>query len=217
MKVFIIGAGGVGFRTAQALMARGHVVGGLYRRPQQAERLTGIGMDATPGDLVRMDAGQLAQAMQGYDAIVFSAGAGDADNHAMTEAVDGDGVVKAIAAAGLAGIRRFLLVSVFPEAWRERHMDRGFEHYIAVKKRADIALSRSRLDWVILRPSALKDEPGTGTVSLGVAEFHAEVRRDDVAATLAEMIDTPAVNRQILELTQGDVPISAAVAAMAGD
>lgn len=43
MKVFIIGAsGGVGFRAAQALKERGHAIGGLYRRPQRAERLTGI-------------------------------------------------------------------------------------------------------------------------------------------------------------------------------
>jgi hypothetical protein len=114
------------------------------------------------------------------------------------------------------GIQRFLLVSVFPEAWRERHMDAGFEHYIAVKKEADMALSESGLDWVILRPSALKNDPGVGTVNLGVAQIHTEVRRDDVAATLTELIHAPAVSRKILELTEGDTPIAEAVGAVAG-
>ena len=61
----------------------------------------------------------------------------------MIDAVDGDGVSKAIAAARLAGISRLLLVSVFPEAWRERHKPESFEHYMAAKKRADVALVRS--------------------------------------------------------------------------
>ena len=133
----------------------------------------------------------------------------------MTTAIDRDGVVKSIDAAGLAGVKRFLLVSVFPEAWRERHMDAGFEHYMAVKKQADIALSESNLDWVILRPSALKNDPGVGTVSLAVAQIHTEVRRDDVAATLAELVHAPAVSRKILELTEGDTPIAEAVGALA--
>ena len=66
----------------------------------------------------------------------------------------------------------------------------------------------------ILRPSALKNEPGTGTINLGVAQIHTEVRRDDVAATLAELIHTPAVSRKILELTEGSTPISKAVGAI---
>jgi uncharacterized protein YbjT (DUF2867 family) len=192
---------------------RGDEVDGLYRRPDQAHALDGIGVAATQGDLLRIDAQQLAQAMQGSDAIVFSAGAGG-ESDAMTTAIDRDGVVKSMVAARLAGIQRFLLVSVFPEAWRERHMDAGFEHYIAVKKEADMALSESGLDWVILRPSALKNDPGVGTVNLGVAQIHTEVRRDDVAATLAELIHASAVSRKILELTEGDTPIAEAVGAI---
>jgi uncharacterized protein YbjT (DUF2867 family) len=115
----------------------------------------------------------------------------------------------------IAGITRIILVSVFPEAWRERHMDESFEHYIIVKKRADVELVQSGLDWVILRPSALKNDPGVGTVSLGLAQFHTEVRRDDVAATLAALAHTPSVHRKILELTEGPTPIGEAVAAQA--
>lgn len=214
MKVFIVGiAGETGFRLARLLKDRGDEVDGLYRRPDQARALDGIGVAATQGDLLHIDVQQLAQAMQGSDAVVFSAGAGG-ESDAMTTAIDRDGVVKSMEAAGLAGIQRFLLVSVFPEAWRERHMDAGFEHYIAVKKEADIALSESGLDWVIVRPSALKNDPGVGTVSLGVAQIHTEVRRDDVAATLAELIHAPSVSQQILELTEGDTPIAEAVGAL---
>lgn len=93
-------------------------------------------------------------------------------------------------------------------------MDRGFEHYIAVKKRAAVELSRSGLDWVILRPSVLKEDPGLGTVNLGAAQLHTEISRDDVAATLAELTHPPPyVGRKVLEVTEGPTPIGQAVAA----
>ena len=215
MKIFIVGiAGGTGLRLARVLKSRGDDVDGLYRRPAQAKTLAGIGVTTTLGDIVRMDPEQLAAAMQGTDVIVFTAGAGESDSDAMTDAIDGDGVTKSIAAAGMAGIQRFILVSVFPDAWRERHMDESFEHYIAVKKKADVELAHSGLDWVILRPSALKNDAGVGTVSLSPAEFHTEIRRDDVAATLAELVHTPAIRRRILEVTEGATPIGEAVAAL---
>lgn len=158
-----------------------------------------------------MDEAQLAEMMGGSDVVVFTAGAGGKDSDAATDMIDGLGVSKAIVAAGLSGARRFYLVSVFPEAWRERHMDQSFEHYIAVKKRADIELTQSDLEWVILRPSALLDEPGTGTISLGVANVHTEVRRDDVASTMVELINTPRIKNAILELTEGSIPVRDAV------
>ena len=154
----------------------------------------------------------LAAIIEGSQVLLFTAGAGGGDDETLTDKVDGHGVSKLIAAAHLAGIRRLILVSVFPEAWRERHMDESFEHYMSVKKRADVELSRTNLDWVILRPAALTNDAGVGTVSLGVAGLHTEVRRDDVAATLVELAHTPSLRRRILELSEGPISIAEAVA-----
>lgn len=61
MKVFIVGiAGGVGSRLARLLTAAGDQVDGLYRRPEQGERLAAEGIHATYGDLTRLDATALA-------------------------------------------------------------------------------------------------------------------------------------------------------------
>ncbi|WP_327169716.1 NAD(P)H-binding protein [Streptomyces subrutilus] len=76
-----------------------------------------------------------------------------------------------------------------------------------------MALSRSDLDWLNHRPSLLTDDPGTGTVSLGPAEFHGRIPRADVAATLAELLHGPRIHRQILELNTGSTPIREAVTA----
>ncbi|MBE1584534.1 uncharacterized protein YbjT (DUF2867 family) [Nonomuraea angiospora] len=76
---------------------------------------------------------------------------------------------------------------------------------------AEVVVARSGLDWLILRPSPLTDDPGTGVVSLGPAELHGQIPRADVAETLAALIHEPRIGRQILELNTGDTPIPEAV------
>jgi uncharacterized protein YbjT (DUF2867 family) len=213
MNTFIIGiTGGVGGQAARELRARGDDVSGLIRRPEQHAEVAEFGGEGRVGDLTDLTPAALAELMGPADSVLFSAGSGGGDMKATT-AIDGDGVSKAIEAAKLAGVRRFVLVSVFPEAWRDRDEGAGFEHYIRVKKDAEVALTRSDLDWVIVRPAALLDDPGRGSITLGPAEIHDEVSRADVAATLAEIIHQRGISRQILELTGGDVPIPDAVAA----
>ena len=215
MNVFIVGIGsGVGRRVGEKLAAAGDAPTGLVRQQRQLETLASSGLKPMLGDLVTMSVGALADAIRGSDAVVFSAGAGGKDGDDATTRIDGDGPGKLAEAAALAGVRRFVLVSVFPEAWRERHMNASFEHYMVQKKRAEIALVQTDLDWLIVRPSALLDDPGTGRVDLGLAKVHETITRDDVATTLVELLRSPDLNRLILEVTGGDIPIADAVAAV---
>ena len=73
-----------------------------------------------------------------------------------------------------------------------------------------IALIRTS-DW--LGAKHLAGRPGAGAVSLGPAEFHGQITRDDVASTLAELLHEPRIGRQILELNEGSTPIEEAVQA----
>jgi uncharacterized protein YbjT (DUF2867 family) len=214
-KVFVIGAAGkVGRRLSCLLSERGHQVAALHRRPEQADELKALGATPVVGSLLELDAARLAELVSGNEIVVFTAGAGGAGIE-LTNAVDGRGLELATEAASIAGIRRFILVSVFPDALRDKEPSAGFENYIAVKKRADVHLVQSGLDWVIVRPGTLLDEPGTGKVRADVAICYGDVPRDDVAATIVELIDQPAVNRIIIELTTGDVPVAEAVRRLA--
>ena len=80
-----------------------------------------------------------------------------------------------------------------------------------VKRQADNALAASELDWVILRPGTLVSEDGNGLVNAGLAISYGCVARGSVAKMLAALIDTPAIRREIIELTDGDIPVPDAV------
>lgn len=208
-RIFIIGgAGKIGRRLAEQAASGGHQALALYRAPSQAEELRALGAEPVQGDLLQLQAGELAALMRGSDVVVFSAGAGGKGGTAMTDAIDGKGLELAVAAATAAQVPRFLLVSAFPEAGRGKHLSDTFENYMAVKKRADVHLAESPLDWVILRPGTLVDSTGSGRVRTGPAIPYGEVPRDDVASTLLALIDMPAVSREIIELTTGDEPVA---------
>ncbi|MGO6731237.1 NAD-dependent epimerase/dehydratase family protein [Rhizobium ruizarguesonis] len=212
MKIFIIGVtGGVGERTAKFLLAKGHEVSAIVRDGPRASKLEGQGITPYLDDVVKASVVSLADRIKGSDIVLFTAGAGGHDGSKMTTAVDGDGPAKVAQAAKIAGTNRFYLVSVFPEAGRDRGMGDEFEHYMVEKKKAETQLVLTDLDWVILRPSTLTNHVGAGTVDLGLAKMHVEISRDDVAATLVALMENPSIVRVILEATGGTTPIADAV------
>jgi len=101
---------------------------------------------------------------------------------------------------------------VFPEAGRSRETNDGFEHYMRIKKAADVYLTATDLDWVVVRPGTLTDSPGAGTVHAGWAIPYGDVHRDDVAAFLAAALHEPRLHHVIVELTDGETPVDTAVA-----
>lgn len=108
----------------------------------------------------------------------------------------------------------FVLVSAFPESERGRFLSDGYEHYMRVRKAADVYLTRTPLDWLIIRPGPLRDEPGH--VSAGVATDYAPITRD-VAEFIAAALHEPALRRIIIELTGGPIAIVDAVNILATD
>lgn len=215
MKVFQIGAaGGVGRRLAGMLAERGDEVTGMHRAPEQAEVIRAAGAVPVAGDLIADSVEELAERLRGHDAVVFSAGA-HGTGMDKTTLIDGTGLEKAAEAAARAGVLRFVLVSVFPDAGRGGEVREGFEHYMRVKKAADVHLTRTDLDWVIVRPGTLRDEPGDGLVTAGLAVEYGDVRRDNVAAFIAAALHEPRLSREIVELTDGDSPVDEAVSLLA--
>lgn len=210
-RVFQIGAaGGVGRRLTALLTAEGHQVTGMHRADGQDAVIRAAGGTPVTGDLIADPVDALTERIAGSDAVVFSAGA-HGTGADKTSAIDGDGLIKAASAASAAGVRRFVLVSVFMDAGRDRPRATGFEHYMAVKRQADVHLAATDLDWLIVRPGTLLDDAGTGRVRAGIAIAYGSIPRDDVAAFLAAVLFRPEINRTAVELVSGDDPVADAI------
>lgn len=209
--VFIFGiTGRVGRLLAGRLRSRGAAVSGLVRTPQQAVVLDEAAMSTVVGDLGTRTTADLEAMIANSDVVVYAAGSNAGPQH-VTDDVDLAALGRVSEAVGSSPGTRLILLSVLPEAWRERSLSDDEEHYFAVKKRAEVSLVRRDIDWVILRPSLLTDDPGSGTVSLGPAEEHGAIAREDVAAVLEALVLEPTISRQILELNEGTVAITEAV------
>ncbi len=214
MKTLVIGgAGGVGRRLTALLTADGDTVSGLHRGAAQSGAVEAAGGTSVLFDLVDQTTEELAALLAGHDAVVFAAGA-HGTGRDQTTLIDGRGLEKAADAARQAGVRRFVLVSVFPDAGRSAETNAGFEHYMSVKKAADVQLTSSDLDWLVVRPGTLTDDTGTGTVRAGWAVPYGDVTRDDVAAFIAAALHEPRLHHVVVELTEGDTPVDAAVAGL---
>lgn len=211
VRVFVTGiTGSIGSRVARRLLKTGTRVRGLVRTSAQRSHWLAEGAEIEVADLTSATVAELATILRGITTIVYAAGSNGGARE-ITDAIDVEGVAKIVAAAEHAHARQLILVSVMPEAWRDRTLDEDEEYYFAAKKRAEVVVTRSSVNWVILRPSLLLDDPGTGLVSMGPAEIHRGIPREDVAEVLTALIRDGRARRQILELDRGGTPIAEAV------
>jgi uncharacterized protein YbjT (DUF2867 family) len=209
------GHGKIGLRLATLLAGRGDVVTGVVRNPDHGPDLERAGATPAVLDLEAARADELAAVLTGADAVVFAAGAGPGSGVTRKETVDRAAAVLLADAARIAGVRRYLLVSS-PGVDERPVPSRGevWAAYIAAKKAAEESIrAADDLDWTILRPGALTDDPGVGKVLLAPPPVaYGSVTRDDTAAVLVALLGAPRSAGKVLELREGDVEVHEAVA-----
>ncbi|MFH8366276.1 SDR family oxidoreductase [Streptomyces sp. NPDC018031] len=218
MRIVIAGGHGrIALRLERLLAGRGDEVAGIIRKPGQAGDLLAAGAEPVVCDLESASVGDVARHLESADAVVFAAGAGPGSGAARKETVDRAAAVLLADAAEQAGVRRYLMVSSMgadPEA--PDGADPVFTAYLRAKGAADEAIrTRPGLDWTILRPGRLTDDPGTGRVTLAGRTGRGEVSRDDVAAALVALLDEERTTGLTLELIGGDQPVADAARALA--
>ena len=204
MDVLIAGGHGQVARRLIRLLARdGHSARGLIRNPDHAADLEADGGVPVVCDLEREDPAPHAR---GADAIVFAAGAGPGSGAERKQTVDLGAAVKCVEAARAAGVSRFVIVSSIgaqdPDAGPE-----AMRPYLRAKADADAAVAASGLDWTIVRPGSLTNDPGTGQVDVSTAlGRRGPVPRDDVALVLLETLQAPSTIGLTFEAFAGDAP-----------
>lgn len=211
--VILGGHGKIALRLAGLLVDRGVSVSSVVRNPDHEADVAARGASPVVLDLEHTDVDGIAEVLSGHDAVVWSAGAGGGDP-ARTYAVDRDAAIRSVDAAGLAGVRRYVLVS-YKGAGPDHGVpeDHPFFPYAEAKAAADEYLRRSGLDWTIVAPGRLTDDPGTGRIDLTADAPRDDVPRDDVALVLDAVLELPETVGHILEFVSGDTPIEQALRA----
>jgi uncharacterized protein YbjT (DUF2867 family) len=212
MEVVIAGGHGqIALRLARLLSARGDRVRSLIRNPDHASGVSDVGAEPVVADLEALD--DVSSCVSGADAVVFAAGAGPGSGSERKRTVDYGGAVKLIEAAKKNGIDRYVIVSAIsvdrPEEWSDQ-----MRPYYEAKRDADQAVLESGLSYTIVRPGGLTDDPGTGLVKVGTDLERGEIPREDVAATLLAVLETPSTIGETFELVSGDTPIEEAIRAL---
>lgn len=207
MKVFVVGANGqIGRRLVQMLNnSERHTVRAMVRKEEQAEALLQSGIDAVVADL-EGPVEDIAKVARGCEATVFTAGSGGHTGADKTLLVDLDGAVKTIEACEKIGMERFIMVSAL-QAHRRENWNERIKHYYVAKHYADRVLKQSDLNYTIIRPGRLLNEPGTGKIAAAENLDRASVPREDVAATVLHALDEAHTYRRSFDLVSGEVPI----------
>jgi uncharacterized protein YbjT (DUF2867 family) len=212
MDVVVLGGHGQIARQLLALLAaRGDRARGIVRNLNQVDDLRAIGAEGLVGDVERES---ITPLVAGADAVVMAAGAGPGSGPERKRTVDYGGAVSLIDAAKANGVTRYVIVSSMGAG----DPDAGsgpMGAYLQAKADADTALRDSGLDFTIVRPGRLTDEPATGRVdaasSLG---RRGSITRADTAAVLLAALDTPSSIGRTFEVLEGETPVAEAIAAL---
>ena len=203
------GHGKIALILGRLLAERGDTVRGLIRNPDQGDDLRAVGIEPVIADLESES--DIASAIRGADAVVFAAGAGPGSGDARKKTVDLGGAVKLVEAAKAEGVSRYLIVSSMGAEKAPADGAEGFGAYLQAKFEADEAVRASGLDYTVVRPGGLTDDPGTGLVTIAEKTDRGKVPRADVAAVFVACLDSPSTIGQSFDLISGTTPIADAL------
>ena len=211
MRVVIAGGHGkIALLLERLLAERGDSVAGFIRNPEHAIDLQAAGAQALVVDLEKATVDEVASHLDGVDAVVFAAGAGPGSGAARKETVDRNAAVLLADAAEAAKVRRYVMISSMraDAGAPDDAGDRVFVAYLRAKGAADDNVrAREALDATIVRPGHLTNDPGTGRVMIADSTGRGSIPREDVAAVLLAVLDSPGTTGQTFELIAGDTPI----------
>jgi uncharacterized protein YbjT (DUF2867 family) len=207
MKILVTGATGfIGPKVVHALRAQDRDVRALVRRPEQAAKLGGWGVELVRGDIT--DPGAVRAAFEGCTHVVHLV-AIIRGRPADFERVMTEGTRHLVAAAREAGVERFVLMSALGTSDAADPVP-----YFAAKWQEEREVVASGLEYTIFRPSfvfgrdggvlptfikQVRYSPVVTVIGPGLQRSQ-PIWADDVAAIFAQGVDHPQAANRLFEL-----------------
>lgn len=201
MNILVAGAHGkTGLQIVEHLVEQDHNVRAMIRDESQSKQMEERGALPYIADLER----DVEFAVEGSDAVIFAAGSGPDTGEEKTWSIDRDGAIKLIDACERNGVERFVLLSSVgtdkPEEGPEK-----LRSYLKAKAESEERLRKSNLNFTIVRPGMLNDDPESGNI-IAMERLDGkmgQVSRSDVALTIAKSVEQPSTFHKTFEMIGG--------------
>ena len=206
MKVLVIGANGkTGTRVIKRLKENLHDPLAMIRYPSQRVKFDEIGVPTVIADLEY----PIDHAVMGCDAIIFAAGSGSHTGKDKTVLVDHIGAIRSMVAAQVHGAQRYIMLSSINA---DTASTSKIAHYHKAKGHADNHLRETDLDFTIICPGGLRDDPGNNLVAVS-SDCHLSgiTTRDNLASALVACLDFENTISRTFSLLEGDTPLEEAL------
>lgn len=220
-KIVLVGGHGkIALLAAPKLVDAGYAVDSLIRNPDHRDDVAATGANPVLLDVEGAETEELTEAFASAEAIVFAAGAGGG-NPDRTKAVDHDAAIRTMDAAAKAGVDRYVIISYVRSAVDIHSMDKdsSFYPYAEAKHLADKHLTETELDYTILGPGGLTEEPASGKIITADDEGAVKdsshegsaTSRENVAEVIRHVLVENAGLRQRINFYDGETPIAEAI------
>ncbi|MFS4415121.1 SDR family oxidoreductase [Maribacter sp. 2307ULW6-5] len=206
-NVLVVGATGTtGRKVVQFLMASQNFEPvAMVRKEAQIQSFADQGVQTRMGDL-ETDIPNIAQDM---DKVVFAAGSG---GKKVLE-VDQEGAKKVVDSSKKHNLKKFVMLSSLGADAPEEADE--LQAYLEAKHRADEYLKQSGIAYTIVRPGALTNAPGKGSIELKEQLGHrGSVPRTDVAQVLTRSLHDHTATNKTVEIISGNTLIGKAMKAL---
>lgn len=188
------GSRGTGLAVCRLLAARGEAVTACVRPGSDAAALSGLGVRLVRGDVLDAASVAAAFATGPVRAVINTVGGRRGEPRP-----DHLGTRNLVVAAQAAGVRRFILVTAIgcgdSRAAVGPRVIEFLGPVLAEKTLGEDCLMASGLDWTILRPGGMTDDPASGTevrtadrMAMGV------ISRAGLARLVVDCLDDPATS-----------------------
>ena len=213
-----------------------HTVYSIIRNPDQSSDIEALGGKPIVQSIEESSVSDMVTTikMANPEYIVWAAGAGGG-NPERTATVDRDGAIKSMDAAAEAGVKRYIIVSALdvrdrdnrpqPDWYDDVSKDRServwgaIGAYMKAKFAADKELrtgnGRRKLDYTIVRPGGLSQDPAVGTVAAGKVSLGRMISREDVAQVVVQCMKERGTIGLAFDVVGGETPVAEAIAAVA--
>lgn len=206
--VLVAGATGrTGQHVVNALVLDKVAVRVLTRSLEKAENLFGDAVQIHVTDVT--DAESVAAAMVGVTDVVSAIGAGAPVGPNSPEFVDYGGTKNLVDAAVAANVDQFVLVSSLGASHPDHPLNAVFGNVMAWKLKGEDALRASGLDYTIVRPGGLSDDPAREQSLIfdqGDKLESGRISRADVAEVCVAALAAPGARNRTFEVVSEEGP-----------